>query len=291
MKPQTALVTGGYGYIGGYLVDFLLSKGWKVRVLDTLFSAKRTAFGSPQVSTSNASVSNVDAVSRAMQGVSVVFHLADRHDTSNASRHLLRLAKTNIEGTATVLTAAHNAGVNNVVFTSSFAVYGELSGGMEIDPLGPVSMHGATKAAAEALCQCYSALGTDVKILRLFSVWGRELSDSIVNKFAAGHNVIWGDGEQTRDFIFIDDVVNALYNAIVWDAGVYNLGTGVETTLRGLYSLINGSQEPELAEQTPVEIYRAVADTSSTQDRTKWQAKVLMSELTREEVIAKCLLK
>lgn len=283
---KCALVTGGCGYIGSYLVEALLAKGWRVHVLDTLFAAKVQGFVG-NVYMQSASVANVDAVARSMKGVSVVFHLAARSDWNEHTRHPLRLAKTNIEGTATILALAHAAGVHNVVMTSSAAVYGDLAGGSEIDYVEPISAYGATKLAAESLGHYYNSCGLEVKILRLFNVWGRKRSCSAVNHFANGYNTIFGSGSQTRDFVHVNDAVDAIINAQVWDPGIYNIGTGEEVAISGLYSMLR-DDEPKMVEEKPFDIFRSFADTSLTVERTKWQAKTLLSGLTREQIVEMC---
>jgi UDP-glucose 4-epimerase len=286
--PKRALVTGGCGYIGSRLVDKLLENGWRVNVLDTGFTAKRSVFKG-QVYMQRASVANIDAVARSMKDVSAVFHLAARfNENSDNLRNPLRVVKTNVEGTAVVLALAHAMGVDNVVMASTAAVYGELAGGEESDYTMPVDIYGATKLASEALGNFYTSVGINVKILRLFNVWGGCDSESVVNKFVKGEQIINGDGAQTRDFVYVEDAVNALYHAQVWDPGVYNIGTGEEVSISGLYHMLNNGKEPQFRTTQSGGIYRSFASTEATTLRTAWKPRILISELTAGQIKELC---
>jgi UDP-glucose 4-epimerase len=286
------LITGGQGYIGTHLTKSFLDAGHTVTTLDNCFSAK------PSFDFSNhngrlirhqASVANPDAVGRALQGVNVIYHLAARSDWENAPRHPLRLFETNVQGTATVLTMARKAGVDKVIFTSDAAVYGNIVNARPTDPCVPVNMYGASKLAAEAVCRGFYQTGMSVTILRLYSVWGKANSCSVVNKFAAGHNVINGDGFQTRDFVYIDDVIKALKSCINWDENFYNIATGEEVAINGLWNIINSTCiVPTFVEDTVIgqeEIYRMCGNI----DATPWRPETLLSNLTGDKIKQLCL--
>lgn len=282
------LVTGGYGYIGGHLVSALLEQGWEVVVLDTMFNSRPWQFGKSVVS-SKASVCNLDAVNRALDRVSLVYHLAARKDCARNMRHPIKIFHTNVTGTVTLLAAAHEAGVDNVVHVSTSAVYGNVLGAEESGPKSPVSLYACSKLAAEQACQHYQNIGMNIKVLRLFSVWGRAYSSSIVDMFVHGHNKILGDGTCTRDFVFIGDVLGALLRAPNWDPSVYNIGTGVETTIGGLFDVI-GSGEPEFdyVPECGGGVYKSFADMEYTCRSTGWEPKVLLHELSKHEVRQLC---
>lgn len=286
-----ALITGGQGYIGYHLTRALLEKGYAVTTLDTGFSAKPVALlqHNGRLVRHQASVANPDAVGRALQGVDVVFHLAARYDWDISPRHPLRLFETNTMGTATVLAMARKAGVDRVIFTSSAEVYGNIVGAKPTDPCVPVTMFGASKLAAEAVCRGFYQQGMEIIILRLYNVYGREGSCSVVDKFINGANTIYGDGMQTRDFVHIDDVVRALVNAMDWDSNIYNIATGEEITINGLWTLTHPPEwqpvydlEYDTGQQ---EIHRSCGDISTT----PWKPKVLISELTGDGIRQRCL--
>lgn len=257
-----ALVTGGAGFIGSHLVKRLLKMDAEVTVLDTFFTGHPSnlgdAYGGPNLQVIQGSVTNWDAVRRAMSGAFVVYHLAARMDWSERSRHAAVIVQTNAMGTAWVLTMARAMGVPRVIFTSSAAVYGDVYPGFEDGPCRPISVYGASKLAAENLSRVFNTLGSEVVILRLFNVYGPG-GRGVVDIFQDGGGVIYGDGGQTRDFVHVSDVVNALVAAQDWEPGTYNVGTGVETTIMGLWHLIRHEDEPAF-EPARREIWRSYAD-------------------------------
>ena len=289
-----ALVTGGYGYIGGHLVTSLMKRGWEVTILDSMFNARDWTFFKTakdnQLSVLNASVVNEDAVARAMQGVNVVYHLAARMDWQTNTNHVLRLYNVNTYGTAMVLAAARNAGVDTVVFASSAAVYGNVVDAAEDGPTDPVNIYGSSKLAAEGICRGFCNLGMNVIALRFFNVWGGKYSVSVVNRFVDGVKELYGDGFQTRDFIHVDDVVTTLLSASRWEPMIYNIGTGAEISIAGLWTKINGDEEPVFKARWAGqdEIQRSCANMEATYRRVAWRPKVVLADLTKEEIVALC---
>lgn len=285
-----ALVTGGYGYIGGHLVLALLREGWDVTVMDTMFNSKSWDFGyGDKLYTLNASVCNPDAVSRAVEGIDIVYHLAARMDWSRNPRHPVRLFHTNVNGTVTLLSVANVAGVDDIVFASSAAVYGNVVGAEEWGPANPVNLYGCSKLAAEQACRHYQNIGMNVKILRLYNVWGGAHSSSVVNKFVAGEKVVYEDGLQTRDFIHISDVIGAMLSCRSWEPSVYNIGTGEEITIQGLWDKLNPEEEPEYKDTRGfVEISQSCACMDNTFMRVGWRPEKLLSELSAEDIKLLC---
>jgi UDP-glucose 4-epimerase len=162
--------------------------------------------------------------------------------------------------------------VQKVIMASSWEVYGNVMPSVEDMPCNPITPVGASKLAAEIAGRLYTQIGLDVVILRLFEVWG-EGGHSAVETFAAGRREIEGDGTQTRDFVHIDDVVAALCRAYQWDAGIYNLGSGVETAILGLYRLLR-TDEPVFIPPRQNLIMRSCADLERVGDL--WRAKHLL---------------
>ena len=133
-------------------------------------------------------------------------------------------------------------------------------------------------------------MGMDTVILRLYSVWGRVNSYSVINKFSNGCSTIYGDGTQTRDFVYIDDVLSAFYNASKWDPAIYNIGTGEETSIEALWELLGNGKKPKFVNYSDgySEMYRCCADIGYINQETEWGPKVLLSELGKEEVVELC---
>jgi UDP-glucose 4-epimerase len=283
------LVTGADGYIGSYLTKLLLDKGHYVTTLDSGFAAKCpfdfTGY-TRQLRRFRASISNVDAVHRAMDGVEVVYHLAARMDYNSSFRHPIRLVDTNVRGTVNLLSVANKAGVDRIVYTSSAAVYGNIVGACETDTPNPIEMYGATKAAAEAIIRAFYHKGMETIILRLYNVWGGLGSNSVIDKFVRGHNIVIGDGSQTRDFVHIKDTVKALYASMNWDSSIYNIGTGEEITIKGIWAKLNKLKEPDYQEPERLEIIRSCADV--TYISNYWKPEVFVSELTGDEIRNYC---
>lgn len=286
------LVTGGQGYVGSYLVKSLLKEGHTVVTLDSGFNSVYMDYSGCQSKPirHQATIVNEEAVLRSMQGVHMVYHLAARCDWELTWRHPVRLMDVNVRGTYTVLSMAKRAGVSKVVFTSSAAVYGNLVDARPTDVCNPVTLYGASKLAAEAACRGFYQMGMDVVILRLYNVWGGKLSRSVVNRFTNGGNVIYGDGLQTRDFVHISDVVDALSRAAKADSIIANIGTGEEVTIEGLWSKLKNGAKPEYKEG-PVgldEVYRSCADVAYTKLALSWEPKINLSQLNASEVALLC---
>jgi len=199
-------------------------------------------------------------------------------DWSNSPQHPAKIFSTNTHGTAEVLTAAREAGVQKVVFASSAAVYGNVVPGVVGGPCLPMSCYGASKLAAEAICEAFNNLGLETVVLRLFNVYGETGSHSVVDAFAKGcSKVITGSGQQTRDFVHVLDVVRALRGAYYWDAGIYNIGTGVETSILDLWKMIKADQEPEYAPAMPYDVIRSCADLNHVRDL--WTPKIILKQV------------
>ncbi len=273
---MTVVVTGGCGFIGSHLVRRLLRDEHTVSILDTFYTGHPSNLGDcyPECSVIQGSVTNWDAVRRAMSGCHMVYHLAARMDWSKKPRHAAALVKTNVMGTTWVLTMARAMGVQRVVFTSSASVYGSVFPGIEGGPCLPVSTYGSSKLAAEAICRGFNVTGLEVVVLRLFNVHGIG-GHGVVEAFKGGGNIVYGDGAQTRDFVHVSDVVNALIGAQGWYPTIYNVGTGNETTISGLWHKLRGDkfgdEEPQYIPSSTGGIDRSYADLDKVGQ--VWKAK------------------
>lgn len=250
------LVTGGAGFIGSHLVEALTASGRRVRVLDNLSTGlpANLAHVDPSPEIVNASVTDVDALRRATEGVSVVFHLAALASVQLSIEDPAASHRVCATGTLDLLDAARKAGVRRVVYAASSSAYG--AGGerqKETDPLNPLSPYAAAKLAGEMYMQAFTtSFGLETVRLRFFNVYGpRQRDDSpysgVIAIFAglmsAGKTpTVFGDGLQTRDFVYVSDVVQALIRAseVPGASGqVYNVGTGRGTSVLDLVDVLN----------------------------------------------------
>ncbi len=244
-----ALVTGGAGFIGSNIALALLERGDSVVILDDLSSgcAANLPVGA-RARFIHADVRDFRCVREAMEGVSGVFHLAASVGNKHSIDHPVRDVEINVLGTLQVLEAARAAGVRKIVVSSSAAIFGELKTLpiREDHPVEPDSPYGASKLCAEKQALAFGRLyGIETVCLRYFNVYGpRQRFDAYGNVipifvFQALREeplTIFGDGEQTRDFVHVGDVVQANLKAA--DApgvcGAFNIGSGTRISINGL---------------------------------------------------------
>ena len=246
---RALLVTGGAGFIGSHLVDALLARGERVVVLDDLSSGDRSRVP-PAARFVDGDIRDASLGSLLKEErVGTIFHLAAQVDVRKSVADPVGDASINVLGTVNVARAAADAGVSRIVFSSSGgAIYGDPDGlrAGEEHPLRPCSPYGAAKLAGEKYLQALAIDGGfAVTLLRYANVYGprqdgRGEAGVIgiwMRRLLDGHEaVIYGDGLQTRDFVFVSDVVAA--NVAAWTRkadGPYNVGTGVETNLVELH--------------------------------------------------------
>lgn len=279
---RTCLVTGGAGFIGSHIATALAERGDRVRVLDNLSTGfeKNLAHLGDGVELLQGDVADLAAVDRAMAGVDLVYHQAAMASVPASLRSPMESHAACMTGTVQVLDAARRAGAKRVVMAASAAAYGDqLSAAKrETDPAKPLSPYAASKLSSELYCQAFTAaFGLETVALRYFNVFGprqdpaSEYSAVIpifVTKLLAGERpTVFGDGGQSRDFVYVDDVVQA--NLLAGDAPaasgrVINVATGRHTTLLDLIAAINGALgtavEPEFAPPREGDIRESLAD-------------------------------
>src|SRR5258706_1316069 len=246
------LVTGGAGFIGSHIVSRLAAMGERVRVLDNFSygSAKNLGGLERRVETVSGNVVNPAVLRRAMAGVNVVFHQAGIRSVSLSMENPALVNQINVEGTLTVLTAARDAGVRRVVFASSYLVYGNTKTmpQSEAQPPNPTTPYAVSKLAGEYYCKVFAELyGLETVSLRYFDVFGPRqdtnpqyptVMDRFIGPALAGAPLeIHGDGLQSRDFTYIDNVVDA--NLLAAEnpeavGEVFNVGQGRSITLLDL---------------------------------------------------------
>ncbi len=247
------LVTGGAGFIGSNIIRLLLEEGHEVAVLDNLLSGYRCNLDPfSQINFIGGDVRDVVTVARAIAGVEVVFHLAASVGNTRSIEHPVEDSEINVIGTLRVLETARQAGVRKIVFSSSAGIFGELKTLpiREDHPVEPDSPYGASKLAAEKLCLAYSKLyPLEAICLRYFNVYGinqrYDAYGNVIPIFAHRllHGiplVIYGDGEQTRDFVNVRDVVQANYKAALATgvSGAFNIASGTRVTINCLAKLM-----------------------------------------------------
>jgi len=249
---RCALVTGGAGFIGSHLVERLVTDGWSVRVFDTRRpeGAWVEAIEADRLEVIVSDIRDADALLRAAEGCDVVFHQAAVASVQRSIGHPQETVEVNIGGTVNVLEAARKQGVRRVVFASSAAVYGDgpESPKVETLPPRPLSPYAVSKLAGEQMCAVYSHLhGLETVALRYFNVYGPRQDPSspysgVISRFvhAIQHGepvTIYGDGEQTRDFVYVIDVVEANVLAATVDGAsgnAMNIGSGRANSLNAL---------------------------------------------------------
>lgn len=260
---KNILITGGAGFIGSHLVEYLLAEGgWRITVVDDFNdfydpSLKRenirACLSNPDFKLVEADIRDQAALARACAGAQFdcIVHLAARAGVRPSLKEPRLYVETNVNGTLNLLELARAGGARQFIFGSSSSVYG-INAKVpfsEEDPIfNPISPYAATKAAGELLCHSYSHL-FDMRIvcLRFFTVYGaRQRPDLAIHKFAklitAGEPIpVFGDGATRRDYTYIDDIIAGVRAAIDYDASSYeviNLGESRTVELRELISLL-----------------------------------------------------
>jgi UDP-glucose 4-epimerase len=251
------LVTGGAGFIGSHLVDLLASTGNSVRVFDDFSTGLRENLAHiPDVEVIDGTVTDLKGLVRAASGCEVIFHLAALASVTKSVEDPISSHNVCATGTLNVLQAAREAGVRRVVYAGSASAYGGASdpeGQDEDTPLVALSPYAAAKLSGEFYCQAFaSTYALETVRLRFFNVFGpRQRPDSpysgVIAIFTAALTAgrtptVFGDGLQSRDFVYVADVANALLKAATVpgvSGRVYNVGTGGSVTLLELIAALN----------------------------------------------------
>lgn len=257
MADSLILITGGAGFIGSHLADALLAGGHAVRVLDNLSTGKRSnlALDDPRLELIEGDVADAALVARAMAGCKAVAHLAAVASVQASVDEPVATHQSNFIGTLNVCEAMREHGVKRVIFASSAAVYGQNGEGMAIDedtPKSPLTPYAADKLASEHYLDFYRRQhGLEPAVFRFFNIFGPRQDPSspysgVISIFTeraqAGLPItVFGDGEQTRDFVYVGDLVQVLVQALEaeWlEAGPVNVGLNRATSLKQLLAAI-----------------------------------------------------
>ncbi|BBP79649.1 NAD-dependent dehydratase [Pseudomonas gingeri NCPPB 3146 = LMG 5327] len=250
MADAPILITGGAGFIGSNLAERLLAKGYSIRVLDDLSTGKRgnLALDDPRVELIEGDVADAALVARAMLGCQAVVHLAAVASVQASVDDPVRTHQSNFIGSLNVCEAMREAGVKRVIFASSAAVYGNNGEGESIDedtPKAPLTPYASDKLASEYYFDFYRRQhGLEPVIFRFFNVFGPRQDPSspysgVISIFSERAEkglpiTVFGDGEQTRDFIYVGDLVQVLVQALEApqvQEGAINVGLNRSTTL------------------------------------------------------------
>ena len=291
------VVTGGAGFIGSHLCDALVERGDDVVAIDDLSTGSRDHVRA-EVELVVADVAEEPVVRDAVRGADALLHVAGQASIFKSFEHPERDLAVNVGGTLAVLEACVAERVPRLVFASSMTVYGE-PGEVptpESAPCAPVSFYGVTKYAAERYAQISGARGLAVTSLRMFNVYGERqsltnpyqgvLAIFIGNVLRGEPITIHSDGSQTRDFVYVADVVDAWLRVLDEPATageVYNVGSGRETSIRELADAVvaaTGEEQWELRSAPAQEgdIRRSAADVSRLREAVGWSPSTSLGD-------------
>ncbi|MGE5602620.1 MAG: NAD-dependent epimerase/dehydratase family protein [Nitrososphaerales archaeon] len=293
---ETALVTGGAGFIGSHIVDALLADGYRVAVIDNLSTGRRENVN-PEAAFYEVDIRDVEGVCRVFEAErpALVSHQAAQADVRASLDDPAGYAATNILGTLNVLQAAKAMGTRKFVFASTGgAIYGnpdELPA-TERCPARPLDPYGTSKLACEYYLYTYKHnFGLEYCVLRYANVYGpRQNGDGeagVVAIFAKGMLedrplTIWGDGLQSRDFVYVGDVAAANLAAARYGSGIYNIGTGlpsdIQAIARGLARVTGYTKNINRGPARPGEVRHSYLDARKARREMGWEPQVTLAD-------------
>jgi len=299
------LVTGGAGFIGSHIVDKLVEEGHQVRILDDFSTGRMENIKhlEGKIDIFEGSVSNKKTIEKAADGVEYIFHEAAQTSVVDSIRNPAKTWDVNIKGTKLLLNAAVENNVKKVILASSANIYGSSpklpkKENMEVNPNSP---YGNSKLMNEVMAKKYhDDHGLKAICLRYFNVYGpRQNPESgysgVISKFIGSmvngkSPIIYGDGKQTRDFIYVEDVVRANMIAMKSkiNCGVFNIATGKETNLNEIVETLNDILGTNLKanydEERMGDIRRSVADVSKAKEILGFESKHSLKEGLKKTV-------
>ena len=289
------IVTGGAGFIGSHLVKYLVKKGHDISVIDNLSRGKLENLEEieKEINFYKLDITNLEDIRNILKQTEGVFHEAALTSVPESFTKVEEYNRVNIDGTMNIFKLAKEFGFK-IVYASSSSVYGNttkipISEDFERKPINP---YGITKLEDEYLSEKFSRLGTQIIGLRYFNVYGKGQTPSyagVITKFLENIKnekppIIFGDGSQIRDFIFIDDVCSANLSAMKSDVktGFYNIGTGIATSIKNLADLIirlsGKSLKPVYDKLPDGDVKLSQADISLAKKFFSWDPKITLEE-------------
>jgi UDP-glucose 4-epimerase len=264
MENKNILVTGGLGFIGSHIVEELIDNN-KIKIIDNKSSGKLENLPNPNHENLELIIEDLNKMSPSdlnsiLKDVDYVFHLAALASVPMSVENPIKSNENNVDGTVKLLTSAKDCNVSKFVFSSSSAVYGENPNMplKEDEPMMPTSPYAASKASCELYCQSFwESYGLATVSLRYFNVFGprqdvnSQYAAVIPNFIHALVNdkqaIIYGDGEQSRDFVYVKDIVKANISAAISEYnGVVNIASGESMTVNQLYGIIKNALSSNL---------------------------------------------
>jgi UDP-glucose 4-epimerase len=300
------LITGGAGFIGSNLAEGLLAEGKDAAIFDNFSTGRRENIeGLEGLHVIEGDLRNYDEIRGALDGVDIVFHEAALPSVAKSILDPVKSNKNNIDGTVNLLLAARDAGVKKVVYAGSSSAYGDAETLPKIETMreNPISPYAVNKLTAEQFCRVFSKVyELDTAVLRYFNIFGPKQDPSspysgvislFVTKLLAGEQpVIYGDGEQSRDFTFIANVVSANFKAA--EAGpthgeTFNIACGAAVTVNRLFEIIRdltGAKgvEPIHAEPRKGDVRHSLAEISKARNAFGYEPRVDLEEGLRQTV-------
>jgi UDP-glucose 4-epimerase len=291
---RRVLVTGGAGFVGSALVRLLNERGFAVRVFDNLSTGSPANLDGTDAELVEGDVRDLETLGRAALGCEIVVHLAAGTGVIPSIEDPFADFDLNAGGTLTALWAAHRAGAGRFVFSSSNAPLGAGAyPASEDKPIAPLSPYGASKATGEAYCSAfYGAYGLEAVAVRFSNAYGPRSAHKsnvipvFIRRLLDGEDlIIYGDGSQTRDFVFVTDLADGLLRAAEADGiggEIFQLASGVETSLNTLVDLLGQvcGREPTVRREPPRhgEILRNYSLVEKARERLGYQPAVQLEE-------------
>lgn len=290
------LVTGGAGFIGSHIVEHFQGKASEIRVLDSLRTGKKSNLRGMECTYIEGSITDRDLVKEVMHGIDYVFHMAALVSVAESMERISECMDINVGGLINIMEEASSAGVKKIVFASSAAVYGDNPSSPKVETMcpAPKSPYAITKLDGEQYLNLFHNEGKILTTsLRFFNVFGPRQDPQgayaaavpiFMEKALRGENIIiHGDGNQTRDFIYVKDIVGALAYAAMNDSmqGSYNAGYSEETTIldlaRGIAEMAGTKCTIEHGEERPGDIKHSLASANKLL-QAGWQPEFTLQQ-------------
>lgn len=292
------LITGGAGFIGSNLARAFVLKNYKVRVVDNLSTGKMENLNGiiEKIEFLPADITDEKAMEGTFKHIDHVIHLAAITSVQKSLEDPDLTFKVNVEGTRNILKFSEKFNVRKLIFASSCAIYGnpEKLPVSEDSKLFPLSPYAESKVEGENSCLEFLKKGINIVILRFFNVFGlKQDADSpysgVISNFAkkilkGERPVIYGDGKQTRDFVYVDDVLSAIEKALFSksETRIFNIGSGKGYSVNQIFEIlkkISGFKgEPEFKEERKGEVRHTLADISKAQIELRWKPEISIED-------------